>query len=58
MAKFGNSFRCASPPDSSAGDLDSESTDIAWTDPQDIPALKMHPSMRLRIQARSRCRGA
>ena len=34
------------------GDLliDSESTDIAWTDPQDIPALTMHPSMRLRIQ--------
>ena len=34
------------------GDLrvDSESTDIAWTDPQDIPALNMHPSMRLRIQ--------
>jgi hypothetical protein len=34
------------------GDLliDSESTDIAWTYPQDIPALNMHPSMRLRIQ--------
>ena len=34
------------------GDLrvDSESTDIAWTDPQDIPALNMHPSKRLRIQ--------
>ena len=34
------------------GDLrvDSESTDIAWTDPQDIPALNIHPSMRLRIQ--------
>ena len=30
--------------------IDSESTDIAWTDPQDIPALTMHPSMRLRIQ--------
>ena len=34
------------------GDLmaDSESTDIAWTPSQDIPSLKMHPSMRLRIQ--------
>jgi ADP-ribose pyrophosphatase YjhB (NUDIX family) len=34
------------------GDLlaDSESTDIAWTPPQDIPSLNMHPSMRLRIQ--------
>jgi ADP-ribose pyrophosphatase YjhB (NUDIX family) len=34
------------------GDLlvDSESTDIAWTAAQDIPALNMHPSMRLRIQ--------
>lgn len=34
------------------GDLriDSESTNIAWTQPQDIPSLNMHPSMRLRIQ--------
>ena len=34
------------------GDLlvDSESTDIAWTRPQDIHSLNMHPSMRLRIQ--------
>lgn len=34
------------------GDLliDSESTDIAWTAPTDIPGLTMHPSMRLRIQ--------
>lgn len=30
--------------------IDSESTDIAWTPPQDIPSLNMHPSMRLRIQ--------
>jgi ADP-ribose pyrophosphatase YjhB (NUDIX family) len=30
--------------------VDSESTDIAWIDPQDIPALNMHASMRLRIQ--------
>lgn len=34
------------------GDLliDSESTDIAWTYPQAISSLNMHPSMRLRIQ--------
>ena len=30
--------------------VDSESTDIAWIRPQDIPSLNMHPSMRLRIQ--------
>src|SRR6478609_2874543 len=30
--------------------VDSESTDIAWTHPQDIHSLNMHPSMRLRIQ--------
>lgn len=30
--------------------VDSESTDIAWTPPQDIESVKMHPSMRLRIQ--------
>jgi ADP-ribose pyrophosphatase YjhB (NUDIX family) len=30
--------------------VDSESTDIAWTRPQDIESLSMHPSMRLRIQ--------
>jgi ADP-ribose pyrophosphatase YjhB (NUDIX family) len=30
--------------------VDSESTDIAWTRPQDIESLNMHPSMRLRIQ--------
>lgn len=30
--------------------IDSESTDIAWNQPQDIPSLNMHPSMRLRIQ--------
>jgi len=29
--------------------IDHESTDIAWTDPADIHALSMHPSMRLRI---------
>lgn len=29
--------------------IDHESTDIAWTDPADIGALDMHPSMRLRI---------
>lgn len=28
---------------------DHESTDVAWTDPADIGALDMHPSMRLRI---------
>ena len=27
--------------------FDSESTDIAWTHPQDIESLNMHPSMRL-----------
>ena len=30
--------------------VDSESTDIAWTRPQDIESLSIHPSMRLRIQ--------
>ena len=30
--------------------VDSESTDIAWTHPRDIESVKMHPSMRLRIQ--------
>jgi ADP-ribose pyrophosphatase YjhB (NUDIX family) len=30
--------------------VDYESTDISWTQPQDIPSLNMHPSMRLRIQ--------
>jgi ADP-ribose pyrophosphatase YjhB (NUDIX family) len=30
--------------------VDSESTDIAWTSPQDIESVNMHPSMRLRIQ--------
>jgi ADP-ribose pyrophosphatase YjhB (NUDIX family) len=30
--------------------IDPESTDIACTNPQDISALNMHPSMRLRIQ--------
>ena len=29
--------------------IDHESTDIAWTHPDDIPALDVHPSMRLRI---------
>lgn len=29
--------------------IDHESTDIAWTDPVDIAALDMHPSMRLRV---------
>lgn len=29
--------------------IDHESTDIAWTSPDDIARLKMHPSMRLRI---------
>lgn len=29
--------------------IDHESIDIAWTDPVDISALDMHPSMRLRI---------
>ena len=29
--------------------LDDESTDVAWTHPDDIAALDMHPSMRLRI---------
>jgi 8-oxo-dGTP pyrophosphatase MutT (NUDIX family) len=29
--------------------IDHESTDIAWTDPDDITRLEMHPSMRLRI---------
>lgn len=28
---------------------DSESTDLQWVHPHDIPALPMHPSMRLRI---------
>lgn len=30
--------------------IDHESTDIAWTSPDDIPSLDMHPSMRLRIE--------
>lgn len=30
--------------------IDHESTDIAWTAPDDIPNLDMHPSMRLRIE--------
>ena len=30
--------------------VDSESTDIAWTRPQDIESLSIHPSMRLRIK--------
>ncbi|CQA09879.1 Putative MutT/NUDIX-like protein [Mycobacteroides abscessus] len=30
--------------------IDHESTDIAWTDPDDIADLDMHPSMRLRIE--------
>jgi len=30
--------------------VDSESTDIAWTPLQDIESVNMHPSMRLRIQ--------
>ena len=30
--------------------VDSESTNIAWTRPQDIESVNMHPSMRLRIQ--------
>ena len=30
--------------------VDSESTDIAWTRPEDIASLNMHPSMRLRIE--------
>jgi hypothetical protein len=29
--------------------IDDESTDIAWTHPDDIATLDMHPSMRLRI---------
>jgi 8-oxo-dGTP pyrophosphatase MutT (NUDIX family) len=29
---------------------DDESTDIAWTHPDDVPKLDMHPSMRLRIE--------
>jgi 8-oxo-dGTP pyrophosphatase MutT (NUDIX family) len=29
--------------------IDDESTDIAWTHPDDIEELPMHPSMRLRI---------
>lgn len=29
--------------------IDHESTDIAWTSPDDIATLNMHPSMRLRI---------
>jgi hypothetical protein len=29
--------------------IDHESTDIAWTHPDDITTLDMHPSMRLRI---------
>lgn len=29
--------------------IDHESTDIAWTHPNDIPNLDIHPSMRLRI---------
>ncbi len=29
--------------------FDSESTDIAWVEPDSIAALPMHPSMRLRI---------
>ncbi|MCB0928304.1 MAG: NUDIX domain-containing protein [Mycobacterium sp.] len=30
--------------------IDHESTDIAWTAPDDIAGLDMHPSMRLRIE--------
>ncbi|SIN17079.1 Putative MutT/NUDIX-like protein [Mycobacteroides abscessus subsp. abscessus] len=30
--------------------IDHESTDIAWTAPDEIPNLDMHPSMRLRIE--------
>lgn len=29
--------------------IDSESTDIAWTAPEQLDALNIHPSMRLRI---------
>ena len=29
--------------------IDHESTDIAWTSPDDIGTINMHPSMRLRI---------
>ena len=30
-------------------EFDSESTEIAWVEPEKIPGLLMHPSMRLRI---------
>jgi len=46
--QFSIAFRCSLL--GGAARTSSESKEVRWVDPEDLPGLSMHPSMRLRIE--------